>query len=444
MPACMLPKLAKPQTNSPPASNRRACSSSPVAPARRKVLMVDDEELNVQVVAEYLKADGYRDVVFTTDAVQAIGLIAREQPDVVLLDIHMPRMNGLDVLSLIRSDDSLTHTPVVILTSETSDDIKMEALARGATDFLHKPVHRAELLARLRNILLAKAYRDHLKHQSDTLEEAVRCRTAELEASRQHVIHCLARASEFRDDDTGHHVIRVGRFARVAGEELGLDERTLDELEQAAKLHDVGKIGIPDAILLKPGKLTEEEFLVIQKHCGIGKKIIEPLSIAELQTLRNHAAFGAKIMEAGDSPLLLMAKRIALTHHEHWDGTGYPLGLIGEDIPLEGRITAVADVFDALSSRRPYKPAFPVDKCFEILLEGAAHILIRASSMPSWPGGKTSSVFRSNTRTKNRSNRRTRFRADPGTDGDRLILRNLRGNLACPPSRRTGSGVGSY
>jgi putative two-component system response regulator len=332
--------------------------------------MVDDEELNIRVVAEYLKSDGHRDLVYTTDPVQAIALIIKEQPDAVLLDIRMPEMSGLEVLRLIRSNESLVHMPVVILTSETGNDTKMEALERGATDFLQKPVHSGELLARLHKILLAKAYQDSLKLQSETLEAAVRRRTHELEASRRDVIHCLARAAEYRDDDTGHHVVRVGRYARIVGEELGLDPRTLDDLEQAAKLHDVGKIGIPDEVLLKPGKLTDEEFDAIRRHCGFGKQIIEPLAATESKYLQDHVSFGAQIMDAGDSPLLHMAKRIALTHHERWDGTGYPLGLAGEDIPLEGRITAVADVFDALSSRRPYKPPFAIDKCLEIMREG--------------------------------------------------------------------------
>jgi putative two-component system response regulator len=164
----------------------------------------------------------------------------------------------------------------------------------------------------------------------------------------------------------------VGSYARIIAEQLGFSEEQLAILEPAAQLHDVGKIGIPDAILLKPGKLTPEEFELMQKHCGYGKKIVECLPLSEATIVRSHVELGAKIMELGRSPILELAKRIALTHHERWDGSGYPLGLAGEDIPLEGRITAVADVFDALSSKRSYKPAFPLKKCFEILEEGRA------------------------------------------------------------------------
>jgi putative two-component system response regulator len=225
-------------------------------------------------------------------------------------------------------------------------------------------------MARLGNVLKVKAFQDQLRRQSEELEEAVRRRTAELEASRLDVIHCLARAAEFRDDDTGLHVIRVGRYARLIGEQLGFSQRDLDVLEPAAQLHDVGKIGISDSILLQPGKLSPEEFDVMQKHCGPGRKTTERISEAEADRLRNHTEIGARILESGCSPILEMARRIALTHHERWDGNGYPLGLAGEDIPLEGRITAVADVFDALSSKRSWKPAFPLKKCFGIMEPG--------------------------------------------------------------------------
>jgi len=335
-----------------------------------RILIVDDESLNIEVVRRYLEFGGYRNLVSTDHAGQALPLMGLDRPDVVLLDIHMPEINGLEILAAMRSDETLCRTPVIILTGSSDPETKLIALQAGATDLLQKPVHGEELLARLGNILRMKAYQDRLHQHSEELEEAVRRRTAELEASRLDVIHCLARAAEFRDDDTGQHVLRVGRYARVIAQQLGFSQRELDILEPAAQLHDVGKIGIADSILLKPGKLTPEEFETMQKHCGFGKKIVHQVSNDEAQSLRKHTDIGGRIMKACSSPILEMARRIALTHHERWDGSGYPLGLAGGDIPLEGRITAAADVFDALSSRRPYKPAFPLQKCFTIMEEG--------------------------------------------------------------------------
>jgi putative two-component system response regulator len=323
-------------------------------------------------VQTYLELDGYRNVHSTTQAATALSLVRALGPDLLLLDIHMPEMDGMEILKQLRAEAGIAMTPVVILTANSEDETKLTALECGATDLLSKPVHHGELMARIRNVLSVKAYQDELRRHSQTLEDAVRERTAELEASRLDVIHCLARAAEFRDDDTGAHIVRVGRYARLIGAQLGLPAADLENLEAAAQLHDVGKIGIPDAILLKSGKLTAEEYDVVQKHCGFGKKIVERLTDRDSQVVRGHAELGAKILETGRSPILETAKRIALTHHERWDGSGYPLGLSGEDIPLEGRITAVADVFDALSSKRSYKPAFPLAKCFEIMEDGRA------------------------------------------------------------------------
>jgi putative two-component system response regulator len=367
MQTCLTPKSI--ESPAPPRTSAGHDNSIPL-PQRHRVLMVDDEELNILMVGAYLTTAGFDELLHSTDPVRAIGLICRERPDLVLLDIHMPKMSGLDVLRQIRSEDSLRHMPVVILTSETNSVVKMEALNEGATDLLQKPVHGGELLARLQNILFAKAHQDYLRNKSEVLETLVRQRTAQLEASRRAVIHCLARASEYRDDDTGHHVVRVGRYVRLVGEELGLDPCTLDDLELAAQLHDVGKIGIPDDILMKPGKLSPDEFNVMQRHCGIGSNIIQPLSDIEVAMLNDDANYGADVLNSNEPSLLELAKTIALTHHERWDGTGYPLGLMGEDIPLPGRITAVADVFDVLSSSRPYKAPYPIDKCFEIMSEG--------------------------------------------------------------------------
>jgi putative two-component system response regulator len=335
-----------------------------------RILIVDDESLNIDVVQGYLELDGYENVQSTEHAIQALPLIGAFRPDLVLLDIHMPDISGLEILKAIRADLKISTIPVVILTASSTSETKLEALECGATDLLAKPVHRAELMARIRNVLAVKAYQDRLCSYSEELEAAVRERTADLEASRLEVIQCLARAAEYRDDDTGQHILRVGRYARVIGHELGLTKAVLDILEPAAQLHDVGKIGIPDAILLKPGKLTPEEYEVMQKHCGFGKRIVDCLPAQEAELVRTHTELGAKIVDVGHSPILKMAKRIAMTHHERWDGTGYPLGLSREDIPLEGRITAVADVFDALSSKRSYKPALPLEKCFQVLIEG--------------------------------------------------------------------------
>ncbi len=335
-----------------------------------RILIVDDESLNIDVVQGYLEMDGYENIRSTEFAIQAMPLVGEFSPDLVLLDIHMPDISGLEILKAIRADEKFATIPIVILTASSTNDTKLEALRCGATDLLSKPVHQGELLARIRNVLAVKAYQDRLCRYSEELEEAVSKRTADLEASRLELIHCLARAAEFRDDDTGRHIIRVGRYARIIGEELGLSSAQLEILEPAAQLHDVGKIGIPDAVLLKPGSLTPEEYAIMQRHCGFGKKIIDCLPAREAELVRRHAELGAKIMDVGRSPILQMAMRIALTHHERWDGGGYPLGLSREDIPLEGRITAVADVFDALSSKRSYKPAFPLDKCFQILAEG--------------------------------------------------------------------------
>lgn len=335
-----------------------------------KIMIIDDEILNILVVAGYLEEAGYQRLVRADDAFQASALARREQPDAILLDLHMPRRDGFEVLKEIRSDETLKQTPVIILTASTDDREKLRALELGATDFLHKPFHSGELVARLRNILMAKAYQDHWRNYSKMLEDAVRARTAELEQSRREVIDCLARAAEFRDDDTGRHVIRVGRYARIIGEELGFDVGSLEMLEQAAKLHDIGKIGVPDSILLKPGRLTSEELDAMRQHSRFGKQIIAGSEETDSPELRGHVELGAKILSSGRSPILALATRIAMSHHERWDGTGYPLGLAGPMIPEEGRITAVADVFDALSRKRPYKPAFPLEECFAIMRDG--------------------------------------------------------------------------
>lgn len=334
------------------------------------IAIIDDESINIDMIKYYLEMEGFHNLISTDNSIAAFSMIQTQQPDLVLSDINMPDISGLDLLAQIRGHRELETTPVIILTASTDNETKISALKQGATDLLAKPIHHGELIARIRNVLKVKIYQDQLKANSESLEEAVRQRTAELESSRLSVIQCLARAAEFRDDDTGQHVIRVGKYARIIGTELGLSAKDLSLLEPAAQLHDVGKIGVEDSILLKPGKLTPEEYETMKKHCGFGKKIVDCLPEREAQLIRMHTEMGAKIMDIPDSPILNLAKIIAMTHHERWDGNGYPLGLSGEDIPLEGRITAVADVFDALMSKRSYKPAFSLAKSLGILEEG--------------------------------------------------------------------------
>lgn len=335
-----------------------------------QIMIVDDEMINIEVVKAYLEEEGFTNFLTTTRSTLAIDMIRNDKPDIVLLDINMPQVSGLDILETMRNDNGLKLIPAIVLTASHDPQIKLNALRLGASDFLAKPVDPSELMLRLQNVLAVKAYQDHLAKYSERLEEQVRLRTAELVLSRQEAIHCLARAGEYRDDDTGHHVTRVGRYAALIARELGFDQTTIDLIEQAAQLHDVGKIGIPDAILHKPGKLDSQEFDIMRAHCGIGRRIINPLSNEESIRLMTHATVGMQIMGSTNSPVLKLAAVIAATHHEKWDGTGYPHQISGDKIPLEGRIVAVADVFDALSSARPYKKAFPIEKCLQILREG--------------------------------------------------------------------------
>jgi putative two-component system response regulator len=335
-----------------------------------KVMIVDDEAFNIKVVQKHLSLAGYKNFITSVDPRPVMQMIAKEMPDVILLDIMMPEISGLDIMRQLRENPSLSHIPVIVLTAADNEETRIEALELGATDFLGKPVNLTELVVRVRNALVVKAHHDHLQHYAEELTHEVRQRTAELAASRLELIHCLARTAEFRDNETGRHVIRVGRYAEVVARKLNLDERTVELIAHAAPLHDMGKVGIPDSILLKPHALTPEEFEIMQKHSAYGKHTFEPMSPEEWRVLKSHTFFGEMIMAVESSPLITMASKIALTHHEKWDGSGYPLGLAGEDIPLGARITAVADVFDALSSRRPYKPPLPINRCFEIMQEG--------------------------------------------------------------------------
>ena len=342
-------------------------------PAKARIMIVDDEQINIELLKLYLRQAGFENFWATAEPLQVMDLINESRPDVILLDVMMPDVDGFQILFGLREDPRLRHIPVIILTASDSPEWKLRALELGVNDFLCKPVDPSELLLRMRNALTAKSLRDELASYSARLEEQVKQRTVELEMARQEAMHCLARAAEYRDDDTGRHVIRVGLYAAIIARRLGFDPDQVDVLEQAAQLHDVGKIGIPDSVLLKPGKLEPEEFEVMKKHCAFGKRIIQPMSDDDWAADRNPEACSSSHARIASSPIMQLAALIAETHHEWWNGTGYPNGLKGDEIPIEGRITAVADVFDALCTNRPYKTAFPNTECFAVLRRGPWH-----------------------------------------------------------------------
>jgi putative two-component system response regulator len=328
-----------------------------------RVAIVDDEPLNVRLIRHQLEKVGYQFILGILDSKTALESLEEFRPDVVLLDIVMPEVSGTDLLRLMRDHPQLKSVPVIILTASRDRATRLQILELGVADFLGKPLDEAELSTRLRNVIEAKQYRDHLKDDAKRLELAVRQRTRALDASRREVVQCLARAAEYRDDNTGRHVIRVGKYASALAAALGLPRDYVAMIELAAQLHDVGKIGIPDSVLHKPGRLTDEEMAVMRRHAEYGWKIVAPLAEREAALWNQHDSTCSDLQ----SPMLEMAASIAAHHHERWDGAGYPAGLKGDNIPLDARITAVADVFDALSTPRCYKAAFPLDECFGVV-----------------------------------------------------------------------------
>ncbi|MFT5325840.1 MAG: putative two-component system response regulator [Planctomycetaceae bacterium] len=335
-----------------------------------RVMIVDDEPINVKVARKFVQTLGYSNFVTLTDSRAVVEALQREAPDALLLDLMMPDVSGLDILEVMQSDSKLSRIPVIVLTASSDRGTRLRALELGATDFLAKPLDPDELAPRLRNALLMRSYENHLRGHAETLELTVRHRTRDLCAARLELVHCLARAAEHRDDDTGKHILRVGRYAALIARKVGLPGPYIEMLELAAQLHDVGKIGLSDAILLKPGRLTDEERSVMEVHTTVGADVLNSRSDMLGNVMIRHAEIGAQLTGSSRSPLTELAASIALTHHEKWDGSGYPNGLAGTDIPIEGRITAIADVFDALRSKRPYKEPFSLDRSFDILLKG--------------------------------------------------------------------------
>lgn len=319
-------------------------------PRDAKILVVDDQEINLDLFRRLFNFWGYRSTQLLIDSRATLPTYLEFRPDLILLDLHMPHLDGFQILQQLApyiGEDE--YVPILVLTGDITNEAKQNALAMGAKDFLTKPFELIEVQLRMANLLETRRLHLKLRAEKDSLEEKVRDRTQQLENAQFEAIECLAQAAEYRDDDTGKHTVRVGAAAGRLAARLGLPIHTVELIRQAAPLHDVGKIGIPDRILLKPGKLDPEEFEIVKAHTTIGASILS----------RRHF------------PTFLLASEIALTHHERWDGLGYPQRLSGEQIPVSGRIVAVADVFDALTHDRVYKAAWPVDKAVAEIRQGA-------------------------------------------------------------------------
>ena len=305
--------------------------------------MVDDEEANLQLLRRILEPAGFGSLRASTDPREALELCLEWEPDLVLLDIMMPGLDGFEVLEALKSRiPETTYLPVLVLTSDHSHDAKRRALSGGARDFLTKPLSPSEVRLRVRNLLETRFLHLELSDHNKLLEVRVKERTAELERARFEILKRLARAAEYRDDNTGEHTRRVGETSAAIARALALDPEEAELIRRTAPLHDVGKIAIPDSILLCPGRLDT----------------------GQVEVMQTHTTIGGDLLGGSGFDLLDRAAEIALSHHERWDGTGYPAGRGDAEIPLSGRIVAVADTFDALTNRRPYKQAWPIDEAW--------------------------------------------------------------------------------
>jgi len=310
-----------------------------------RILVVDDQESNVQLLERLLRMKGYTHIETLTDSRQVVDRFVAFRPDLVCLDLRMPHMSGLEVLEELQPIVGGTdYVPILILTADTAAETKQTALSMGAKDFLSKPFDAVEALLRIHNLLETRFLYRELRGQNDRLDQKVRERTRELEEAQHEILSRLALAAEYRDDQTGEHTRRVGHMSALLARELGLSDEEAELIRQAAPLHDLGKIGIPDGVLMKPGRLTQEEFL----------------------TMKTHTDIGASLLSGSRFPLLRLAQEIARTHHEWWNGGGY-FGMVGEAIPLASRIVSVADTFDAITHDRPYRAAASIRAALEEL-----------------------------------------------------------------------------
>jgi putative two-component system response regulator len=302
-----------------------------------RILIVDDQRENLKLLERLLRRAGYREVRTLSDSRTVVGSVLDWKPDLILLDLMMPELDGFEVMDALGPHLRRTYLPILVLTGNRRMEARHQALSSGAADFVDKPFDMVEVLLRIGNLLEIRFLQASLRDQNAFLEDTVRERTRELEEARLEVLERLAQAAEYRDDATGEHTRRVGALAARVGELMGMEWQAVDHLRRAAPLHDVGKIAIPDSILLKPGPLTEHEF----------------------EVMKTHTTVGANLLSEGRSELIRTAESVARSHHERWDGSGYPQGLAGDVIPLPARVVAVVDRYDALSHARPYRAAWP-------------------------------------------------------------------------------------
>jgi len=317
------------------------------------VMIVDDEEAILRLMEAVLSPSGYEVVLFR-NGWSALEKIMEKSPDILLVDAMMPGMNGFEIASRLKNDPETKSIPIVMVSALKDSVDRIRAIEAGVDDFLTKPFDAVELKARVCSLLKVKAYYDQMRDYQTELETEVARRTSQLtlalkgaKAASLETIYCLTRASENKDEETGEHIKRMSRYAAILAQKMGFDEEYVERILYAATMHDIGKIGIPDNIILKPGKLNEAEWLVMKQH---------PL-------------IGSYILEGSDADFIKLGREIALTHHEKWDGSGYPKGLKGAEIPVAGQIAGIADVFDALTSKRPYKEPLSSEKSFVIIDE---------------------------------------------------------------------------
>ncbi len=314
-----------------------------------RVLIVDDIATNVVLLRKVVeKVEGCAPIT-STQPLQALDEVRAGNIDLILVDYRMPGMNGVEFIRCVRRQPETEEVPIIMVTTSDERDVRLAALESGATEFLTKPIDVAEVQMRVRNMLRLREAQRVLRDRAAWLESEVRKATAALAAREEEIIHRLSRAAEHRDNDTGRHIVRMAHYCRLIAEALGLDTHQCQEVYLAAPMHDIGKIAVSDSILLKPGALTAEE----------------------RSSMQRHTTQGYNILAESDSTLIQTAAEIARCHHERWDGTGYPRGLRGTQIPLLARIAAVADVFDALTSKRPYKPAWPPEQARAYLLDNS-------------------------------------------------------------------------